>query len=217
VSARGSAIDSVAKRFTSRRTASRGRKSPHVGEGVFLAPGSRLTSRTAIGRFTRIHGNAEFRGAASITVGQFCAIGQELLAISQNHRMSLPNIQDQLHRTLAAERGLSPSAIFDAKPIVVGNAVWVGDRVTLLSGSTIGDGAVVGAGAVVTGGLPPFAIAAGVPARVLRMRFSSSIVEFLLSVAWWDWPIDKIHRNAVFLTTDLADLDVGQAAALIVD
>ncbi len=43
------------------------------------------------------------------------------------------------------------------------------------------------------------------------------MVEFLLSVAWWDWPIDRIHRNAVFLTTDLADLDVRQAAALIVD
>jgi virginiamycin A acetyltransferase len=212
-----SARGSVNKRIASRRTASRGRKSPSLGEGVFLTRGSRLTSRTTIGRFTRINGDAEFRGAASIALGQFCAIGQELLAISQNHRMTLPNMQDQLHRTLAAERGLSPPAIFDARPIVVGNAVWVGDRVTLLSGSTIGDGAVVGAGAIVTSELPPFAIAVGAPARVVRMRFSPAMVEFLLSVAWWDWPIDRIHRNAVFLTTDLADLDVGRAGALIVD
>ncbi|SOC17768.1 CatB-related O-acetyltransferase [Stappia indica] len=78
---------------------------------------------------------------------------------------------------------------------VVGNDVWIGREAMILPGVTICDGAVIGAGSVVASDVPPYAIAVGNPARILRLRFPEDVIERLLAVAWWDWPADKISRN----------------------
>ena len=78
---------------------------------------------------------------------------------------------------------------------VIGNDVWIGMEAIVMPGVTIGDGAIVGARAVVTGNVPPYAVVAGNPARVVRMRFDKQTVRRLLAVAWWDWPVDRISRN----------------------
>ncbi len=72
--------------------------------------------------------------------------------------------------------------------VTLGQDVWIGHGAIVLPGVSIGTGAAVGAGAVVTRkDVPPFAIAVGVPARVLRLRFASEIVAALQRIAWWDW------------------------------
>ncbi len=71
--------------------------------------------------------------------------------------------------------------------VIIGNDPWLGTECVILSGVTIGDGAAVAARAVVTRDVPPYAIVAGVPARVIRMRFGESIVRRLLEVCWWNW------------------------------
>jgi len=75
---------------------------------------------------------------------------------------------------------------------LIGNDVWIGYGSTILSGVTIGDGAVVGACSVVTKDIPPYIIAAGNPAKIIRKRFSRRIVKRLLKIKWWDWPPDRI-------------------------
>lgn len=79
-----------------------------------------------------------------------------------------------------------------SRPLVIGSDVWVGYRATILGPATIGHGAVVGAGAVVASDIPPYAIVAGNPARVLRMRFPPEVIERLLRIAWWDWPEERV-------------------------
>lgn len=81
-------------------------------------------------------------------------------------------------------------------PIVVGSDVWIGDGALIMSGLEIGDGAVIGARAVVTRSVPPYAIVGGVPARVIGYRFEPKIVEALLKIKWWDWPMEKVKENA---------------------
>ncbi|EKF20671.1 CatB-related O-acetyltransferase [Nitratireductor pacificus] len=78
---------------------------------------------------------------------------------------------------------------------VIGNDVWIGREARIMPGVTIGDGAVVGAHAVVAGDVPPFAIVAGNPARIVRRRFDDATVANLLDIAWWYWPAEKITRN----------------------
>jgi virginiamycin A acetyltransferase len=65
-----------------------------------------------------------------------------------------------------------------------------------MPGVTIGHGAVVAAASVVTRDVPPYAIVAGNPARVVRMRFAEPDVEHLLRAAWWNWPIGLITQHA---------------------
>lgn len=88
------------------------------------------------------------------------------------------------------------------KPITVGHDVWIGHGAYIRPGTTIGNGAIIGGHAVVTRDVPPYAIVAGNPARVRRMRFPDPIIERLQALQWWQYPIwdlkgikfDKIER-----------------------
>ena len=79
--------------------------------------------------------------------------------------------------------------------MVIGNDVWIGMNATIMPGVTIGDGAVIGALSVVSRPVPPYAIVAGNPARIIKMRYSDREIERLLAIAWWNWPAEKITRN----------------------
>jgi len=69
----------------------------------------------------------------------------------------------------------------------VGHDVWIGDNSVIMSGLTIGTGAVIGAGAVVTKDVPPYAIVAGIPGRILRYRFDERTIDRLLASRWWEY------------------------------
>ena len=70
-----------------------------------------------------------------------------------------------------------------------------GYEAVILSGVTIGDGAIIGARAVVTRDIPPYTIAAGVPAKPIRRRFDVETIARLEELRWWDWEEEKIRQN----------------------
>lgn len=83
--------------------------------------------------------------------------------------------------------------------VTIGNDVWLCTASTILGGVTIGDGAVVAAGAVVTKDVPPYAIVAGVPAKVVSWRFPEEVRARLLELAWWNWPYARIVEHGAML------------------
>ncbi len=96
---------------------------------------------------------------------------------------------------------------------VVGHDVWIGYGALILPGVTIGPGAVVAAASVVTADVPPYAIVAGNPARVVRRRFEDEDVARLLRAAWWHWPVALVteHARAIMAGTP-AELEAVAAA-----
>lgn len=82
--------------------------------------------------------------------------------------------------------------------IIIGNDVWIGCHVLILSGVRIGNGAIIGAGAVVAKDVPPYSVVVGNPARVVKYRFSEEIINKLQEMKWWNWPQDKINEAMPF-------------------
>ncbi len=94
---------------------------------------------------------------------------------------------------------------------VVEDDVWIGMEAMILPGVRIGAGAIVAARAVVASDVPPYAIVAGNPARVVRRRFPDAVIEELLAIAWWNWPAERVTSNLKAIMG--ADLDALRRAA----
>ena len=80
------------------------------------------------------------------------------------------------------------------QPVRIGNDVWIGNNVMIFGGIVVGDGAVIGAGSVVTHDVPPYAIMAGIPARVIKYRFDDNTIKELLNLKWWNMPESVISK-----------------------
>ena len=124
-----------------------------------------------IGRFSYMGPKGQF---SQVDIGAFCSIGAECICGSGEHPIAYVSTHPvffsrgcQCGMTLAQE-----DLFEERRKIVIGNDVWIGTRVFIRDGVSIGDGAVIAAGAVVVSDIPPYAIAGGVPAKIIKFRFS---------------------------------------------
>ncbi|MEY8706041.1 CatB-related O-acetyltransferase [Bacteroides faecichinchillae] len=85
------------------------------------------------------------------------------------------------------------------KKIHIGHDVWIGEGCIIKQGVTIGTGAVIGMGSIVTKDIPPYSIAAGNPARIIRSRFDEQISQALLESEWWNLSENELHQCAQFI------------------
>lgn len=83
--------------------------------------------------------------------------------------------------------GVSPKPEKKAHRITIGNDVWLGRNVIITNYSNIGNGVIAAAGAVITKDVPDYAVVAGVPAKIIRYRYTKDQIKALNEIAWWDW------------------------------
>lgn len=143
-----------------------------------------------------------------LVIGRFCQIahGVRFITASANHAMGGITTYPFAVFDPATLEAFRDSFI-DLPNTVIGHDVWIGHGALILPGAHVGHGAIIGAGAVVGGEVAPYTIVAGNPARVLRPRFPEAEVECLLSLAWWDWPIERIRAALpVLLSGDVSAL-----------
>lgn len=125
-----------------------------------------------------------------IRIGRYCSFANSVRVVEANH----PSDAISTHPFLYDPR-LSPVArpLPKVPPLVVEDDVWVGHNVTLLPGCRfIGRGAIIAAGAVVTTDVPAYAVMAGLPARLLRMRFDADLIAALEQSRWWTRSIAEL-------------------------
>ncbi|MET0544990.1 MAG: CatB-related O-acetyltransferase [Caulobacterales bacterium] len=134
-----------------------------------------------------------------LIIGKFCAIASDVRFIMNGANHLMRGFSTYPFNIMGGgwEEGLAFEDVLaeGRGDTIVGNDVWIGMEAMILPGVTISDGAIIGARAVVSTDVAPYSIVAGNPARRVRDRFESRIVSELLTLAWWDWPIDKITRN----------------------
>lgn len=164
------------------------------------------------GRFVG-RGNCEYKHMFTIngwlikSIGRYCSISGTARIVPA-HPLDYVTTNGFLYHPIAAPlrekfqatvNRMGRPVHFGKEPreglVEIGNDVWLGENVVILPGVKIGDGAVIGAGAIVTKDVKPYAIMGGVPARLIRYRFSEEMIGAFLRIKWWDWPIEKIEEN----------------------
>jgi acetyltransferase-like isoleucine patch superfamily enzyme len=83
----------------------------------------------------------------------------------------------------------------DYQKVIIKNDVWIGANSVIMPGVTIGNGAIIGAGAIVTKDVPDYAIVGGIPAEIIKYRFSEDIIKRLLELKWWDLDPEIIKEH----------------------
>ncbi len=149
-----------------------------------------------IGRHSYIGVNTKIENRKT-RIGSFCSIADNVQIGLSNHPTNFltthpvsytkenVNLYGKIknHNPIKVEIGL---------PCEIGNDVWIGQGSKIFGGVKIGTGAIIGAGSIVTKDIPPYAIAVGVPARIIKYRFSPEVITKLLKSKWWELPDEEI-------------------------
>lgn len=161
--------------------------SSKIGNNSELYHGVILGKNVEVGDFTSINNSTKVEVGK---IGHFCSIGVDVIIGPGIH--PLHNITTS---TLYIKYlGLSLNGQLKDPPII-GNDVWIGSRSIIMPGVHVADGAVIGSNAVVTKDVPPYAIVAGVPAKIIKYRFDESTISQIVKLNIWD----NYHGNEFFI------------------
>lgn len=138
-----------------------------------------------LGNYSYIAKNAQI---SHCEIGKFCSIGPNFCCGLGIHPTNGVSTSPMFYST-AKQNGMTlckENKVQESAQTRIGNDVFIGANVTVLDGVHIADGAVIGAGAVVVNDIPPYAVAVGIPAKVVKYRFDKDTILHLMERKWWD-------------------------------
>ncbi|QJD88248.1 CatB-related O-acetyltransferase [Cohnella herbarum] len=199
------------------------------------ARSERVVNDVRIGKYSYGADKHCYPGALIASIGAFCSINEHSLIGMANHPTTLISTHPFLYYSGKTIGNGIPNDLLEKKilsgdwesntkneRVVIGNDVWIGAGTIILPSVEIGNGAIIAAGAVVTKDVPDYAIVGGVPAKVIKYRFSPEEISILNRVKWWDWLDEKIasmsdflkHPNKFFQYFSEGEVEVGGVEGL---
>lgn len=161
----------------------------------------------SVGKYTYGHNNIGIHWWGEDTwleIGSFCSIaGNISVYLGGNHRADWATTYPfgHIHQNQFKK--------FDGKghpktngDVIIGNDVWIGSNVTIMSGVTIGDGAIVANNSHVIKNVDPYSIVGGNPSKLIKYRFPENIINQLLQLKWWEFPIHVIDEISPYLCNE---------------
>lgn len=139
-------------------------------------------------------------------IGKYCSIGDDVKIVVATHPINnMVSTHPMFYSTLKqngktyVNRNYFDEIKFIDKEkkisVIIGNDVWIGNDATILGGVKIGDGAIIGAKALVVKDIEPYSIYGGVPAKLIRKRFTNDQIDILKKINWWDKSDEEIKDN----------------------
>lgn len=201
-------------------------KTVKISQGCDVSLGCVFEGKNVVGKNTLFYGKVG-RGTyigenccIKAKIGRYCSIANYVKTTSGTHPTSVFVSTHPCFFSTKKQAGFTyvTNDLFQEKicaddkgnGIVIGNDVWIGQGVTILEGVTIGDGAIIAAGAVVVKDVEPYSIVGGVPAKLIKWRFSQEQIEKLMKLKWWEKEEDWVVKHSstfsdieLFLSSDL--------------
>jgi acetyltransferase-like isoleucine patch superfamily enzyme len=171
-----------------------------------------LNVRANIGNYTYFSGPGIVRGDGLLQIGSYCCIaeGCYISVASDHHPIDYASLYGLFNKNNFRMRHLkldTPKNYTNYDKgrscVTIGNDVWIGRNVRIFNDVSIADGCVIAERSLVKKNCEPYGVYGGIPAKLIRYRFSKGIIEQLLKIRWWNWSINKIKRNVSFFDTDL--------------
>lgn len=187
-----------------------------IGRDVMISDGCHfydtpiVLGKVKIGRYTSINGPGTRICAFihEINIGAFCSIASNVVIQEYNHCVNHVTTYNIYHHILNLKDSISISNTSKG-PITIEDDVWIGSNVVILSGVKIGRGSVIGAGAVVVNDVPPYSVAVGNPARIVKKRFDDETISYIEKTRWWTWSIEEIKRKEDFFRKEFIKSEKG--------
>lgn len=158
-----------------------------------------------LGRYSYVGYDSE---VVNCEIGAFCSIANGFIAGGAKHPLDWGSTSPVFYDVNGGTGfHLCRLPMQETARTIIENDVWIGSRAIVMQGLTIGTGAVIGAGAVVTKNVPPYAVVAGCPARILRFRFEDELVDRFLRSEWWLLPDESLKELSGCINTPTVFLD----------